>query len=84
MPFEILLASEQGASVDHYLKMLSVAPAAEMRSNPAISELTIEKWTDAFLIFMAIHIKSHPADAPALLHYAHQVRAMARNMPSPL
>lgn len=61
VPFDVILLSEQGASVDNYF--LSVTPSVDV--HPV---MTTEQWSDAYLFFMAICIAVHPNEAPALLH----------------
>ena len=39
--------------------------------------MSIEKWTDAFLIFSSIYLKAHPDKASELLHYAYTIRECA-------
>lgn len=42
---------------------------------------TIEKWTDAFIIFMSIYISAHPHKASELLKYMSTVRLGASRYP---
>jgi len=39
--------------------------------------MSIEKWTDAFLIYSSIYLKAHPDKTPELLHYAYTIRECA-------
>lgn len=81
VPFDILLISKQGGSVDHYLKNLSPSIDSQME---VATIMSIEKWTDAFLIFMAIWISVHLQDASALLQYVHSIPSVFCNTPGPL
>jgi hypothetical protein len=40
------------------------------------SPISIAQWTDAFLVFAAIYIEKHPAEAPNLLKYGHMIREL--------
>lgn len=82
--FDVILMPEQGISVDHYLKTLSVAPSLDTHFHVPLSVVLTEKWSDASLIFMAIRIADCPWEAPLLLHYAHVFHLMAKNTPGPL
>lgn len=84
VPFEIIIASNQGASIDNFLKNLSNAPTSDACSKNSPLLLSLDNWTDAFFIFMAIIISEKPHDAPRLLQYAHLILSMARNNPGPL
>lgn len=83
----VILTSEQGASVDCYLKDLSYAPVLDAhgvgnRILPIL--LSVDVWTGAFLVFMAILIADKPSEVPRLLQYAHPIHPMAKNTPGPL
>lgn len=83
VPFDILLISEQGGSVDHYLENLSEALSIDSRMW-ASAIMSLERWTDAFLIFVAIWISSNPNEVSALLQHSHLIQSMYQNMPGPL
>ena len=40
--------------------------------------ISIDHWTDAFLVFTAIYLEKYPIDAPHLLKYCHTVRELQR------
>ena len=40
--------------------------------------ISIDLWTDAFLVFTAIYLEKYPNDAPHLLKYCHTVRELQR------
>lgn len=81
IPFEIILTSEQGGSVDQNLK--TVAPASDSCSQLSGLPLFLEWWTNCFLIFVAIQIEEKPQDAPQLLQYAHVICSIVENTPDP-
>lgn len=84
IPFDIILISEQGGLIDQYLETLSVAPTTDSHNRTQALALSIDRWTDAFFIFMAIWIDDKPWDAPTLLQCMHIICSMARNAPGPL
>lgn len=46
--------------------------------NPSEKMATIERWTDAFIVFIAIYGSAHPAKVPELLKYMDSVRLAAK------
>lgn len=46
--------------------------------------MSLDRWTDAFHIFMAIKIEGNLCEALLLLQFALLIRTMAKNTPGPL
>lgn len=52
VPFEVLFASNKGLNINHYLRNPFLAPDNDSKLRAQFPALTIEKWTDAFIIYM--------------------------------
>lgn len=81
VPIEVLLASEQGKPVNHYLKNPFLSPVNDPKLKVYFPALNVERWTDGFLLFIHIWTSDHPEEFLPLLHYMHIIRNLTRNVP---
>lgn len=84
VPMDVILVSEQGGNIDHYLRNTTLTPGNDSRNRTFYPTLNIDRWADGFLVFAAIWGSAFPQDHLVMLQYIHLIRSMAKNTPGPL
>ena len=79
-----LLAAESTPQTLFMLDAQTSKPVVEVRDQPTKKITSIEQWTDAFLLYIAIYLERHPADTPDILKYLQIIRTMSANAHSKL
>ncbi len=74
---ELLLSDPQESFSLTFTKD-QVAPQVRSSDKPTRKISSISQWTDAFLIYMAIYLEVHPAEATSMLKYMQTIRNMAQ------
>lgn len=82
VPFEVLVAAEQGRSVHHYLKNPFLVPHNDPKLKIYYPRLNFETWSEGLNIFMIAWVELHPEDALPLMHYMQMIRNMAKVFPA--
>lgn len=81
VPFEVLVAVEQGKSIHHYLKNSISTPVSDPKLCLFYPRLNFDTWSEGLNISMYIWTEVHPEDAHLLMHYNQIVRNMAKVFP---
>jgi hypothetical protein len=78
--FSLLLGSNNGDQNVNQLRGLSISAGGALTLAPQSQRkiVTIEQWTDAFLVFMAIYTLRHPEKSQELIKYLTVIREAAR------
>lgn len=81
VPFEVLLASKKGFTVNQYLRNACLSPENDLKLQASFPALSIERWTDAFLIYMHFYCLRFPEQREAMHKYMHIIRSMEQSAP---
>lgn len=81
VPFEVLVAAEQGKPINHYLKNPFLTPVNDPKLRVFYPRLNFETWSEGFNIFMYIWSETHPEDSRPMMHYMQILRTMSKTFP---
>lgn len=81
VPFEVLVAADQGKSVHHYLRNPFLTPHNDHKLRVFYPKLTFETWAEGLNIYMLVWTETHPEDARPLMQYMQMIRNMAKVFP---
>lgn len=79
VPLEVLWASNKGLSVNQYLRNPFLSPDNDPKLRALFPALTIERWTDAFLIYMHFYCMRYPDQRPFMHRYLYMIRSMEQS-----
>lgn len=81
VPFEVLLASNKGLNVNQYLRNPFFSPDSDPKLRAIYPALTIERWTDAFLVYMHFYSMRYPEQREHMFRYLYMIRSMEQSAP---
>lgn len=81
IPFKVLLASNKGLTVNQYLRNPFLSPEKDSKLWASFPVLSIERWTDAFLIYMHFYCLRFLDQRTAMHKYMHIIQSMEQSAP---
>lgn len=81
VPFEVLVAGDQGKSIHHYLKNPFLTPFNDPKLKVFYPHLNFETWAEGLNIYMLVWTEAHPEDARPLMQYMQMIRHMSKVFP---
>lgn len=82
VPFEVLWVSNSGQAIHHYLRTPFMATNNDPKLRSLYPPLSIERWTDTFIIFMHFFCMRFPKQREHMHPYLHIVRCIQQTAPS--
>lgn len=81
VPFEVLVAGDQGKSIHHYLKNPFLTPFNDPKLKVYYPRLNFDTWAEGLNIFMLVWTEAHPEDSRPLMQYLQMIRHMSKVFP---
>lgn len=80
-PFEVVLTSNKGLNVNQYLQNPFLSPENDPKLRSIVTPLSIERWTDAFIVYMHFFCMRFLEQREHMHRYIHLIRSMEQSAP---